>query len=291
MSDLNSRRAAARVGQVLGDKYELRSLLGTGNMGAVYRAWHPFLEREVAVKILHSDLLGSSEHMSRFHRESRMASGLNHPNIVVVHDGGHAEDGAPYLVQELLDGEDLATMMERGPLDLADAFEITLQLLDALTAAHKAGIVHRDVKPENIFLVKDERGARTVKLVDFGIGKRNTTSEASFMTDPGVAVGTPYYMSPEQVLAHHLDARADIWAVGAVLFHALTGETVFDADSIDALLIKIVRDDPPSLADKRDGVPPWLSDIVNKALSRDPDQRFREAGDMADAIRSRGESV
>ncbi len=289
MDDPNSRRAAARVGQVLNQKYELRALLGSGAMGAVYRAWHPFLEREVAIKILHADLLGSKEHMSRFHRESRMASALNHPNIVSVFDGGHADDGAPYLVQELLDGEDLSKMMDRGRLGMSDAFDITLQLLDALAAAHKADIVHRDVKPENVFLVQDERGKRTVKLVDFGIGKRNSASDASFMTDPGVALGTPHYMSPEQVLAHNLDARSDIYAVGALLYHALAGEPVVNAETIDELLVKIVRDDAPSLATKRSDLPEWLVLVVDKALRRDPELRFSHATEMADAIQNRGE--
>src|SRR5688572_3054272 len=212
-------RAKQRLGTVLAGKYELQNLIATGGMGAVYGAWQPFLQRKVAVKILHADLVHCEDHVERFLRESRMASALNHPNIVTVLDGGVADDGAPYLVQELLEGEDLHTALSEDRIGTSDVFDIALSLLDALSAAHAAGIVHRDIKPENVFLAYEPGGIRKVKLLDFGIGKSERPSDS--LTDPGFALGSPGYMSPEQALEQPVDARADIWGVGALLFHAL----------------------------------------------------------------------
>jgi eukaryotic-like serine/threonine-protein kinase len=279
-------RAMKRLGTVLAGKYELKTLIATGGMGAVYAAWQPFLERQVAVKVLHADLVQCKDHVERFLRESRMASALNHPNIVTVLDGGVAEDGAPYLVQELLEGEDLHTALSEDRIGTSDVFDIALSLLDALSVAHAAGIVHRDIKPENVFLAYEAGGIRKVKLLDFGIGKSERRSDS--LTDPGFALGSPGYMSPEQALEQPVDARADIWGVGALLFHALAGVTPYHDENLVDLLTKIARAPAPSLAEFRPDLPAWLIQIVNRALCRECADRFQSASQMAEALRRRG---
>jgi eukaryotic-like serine/threonine-protein kinase len=279
-------RAKERLGTVLAGKYELERLIATGGMGAVYAAWQPFLQRRVAVKILHADLVHCDEHTERFLRESRMASALNHPNIVTVLDGGLAEDGAPYLVQELLEGEDLHSALSEDRVGTSDVFDIALSLLDALSAAHAAGIVHRDIKPENVFLAYEAGGIRKVKLLDFGIGKSDRPSDS--LTDPGFALGSPGYMSPEQALEQPVDARADIWGVGALLFHALAGVTPYHDENLVDLLTKIATAPAPSLAEFRPDLPAWLIQIVDRALRRECAERFQSASQMAEALRRRG---
>jgi serine/threonine-protein kinase len=279
-------RANARLGWMLAGKYELRALIATGGMGAVYAAWQTFLERWVAIKILHADIAHCKEHVERFLRESRLASALNHPNIVRVFDGGLADDGAPYLVQELLEGEDLQVALSADRIGTSDVFDIGLSLLDALSAAHNAGIVHRDIKPENVFLVRAHEGGWKVKLLDFGIGKSDRPADS--LTDPGFAVGSPGYMSPEQALEQPVDARADIWGVGALLFHALAGVTPYHDEDLVELLTKVATAPAPSLAEFRPDLPRWLVEIVDRALARERSERFQSAAQMADALRRRG---
>ena len=271
------------TGAVIGGRFELGRLLGEGASGVVYEARDLVVRRRVAVKLLHSDLLGSEEHLSRFFREMRAAQRIRHPGIVAFIASGTAEDERPYLVQEFLYGQDMEQALESGSLDLPAIFEIALQLLDALSAVHAAGLVHRDVKPANLFLFHDEFGGLRAKLVDFGIVTLGST--AMELTATGRTVGTPHYMSPEQARAGDLDARADLWSVGVLLFEALAGGLPFDDESPYEVLLQIVGTDAPSLATRRGDLPAGLIEVIDRALRRDVQERWRSATEMAAALR------
>ena len=285
-------RAVARVGQAVADKYELRRLLGVGSTGAVYEALHRFTGRQVAVKLLHDQLLDSTEHVARFLQEARAVTALGHPSIVEVFDAGRTMQGELYLVTELLEGEDLGHAMEEGSIATADILDAGVQLLEGLAAAHGHGIIHRDVKPENVFLAQTPSGRR-VKLLDFGISKRwlESGSNANVITLQGMTVGTPYYMSPEQARGTRIDARADIWSSGAVLFHALAGIPPFDDANLGLLLAKIVSQPAPSLGDFRPDLPEAVVGVIDRALKTEAVDRWQTAQEMAIELRGRGASI
>ena len=284
--------AKNRVGTVVADKYELRRLLGTGSSGAVYEGWHRFTDRPVAIKFLHADLLESDQHAKRFLREVRTAAKINHPNVCAVHDAGLDENDVPYLVQELLKGDDMHTLLEQADLGKKDIFDIAVQLLDALSALHEHGIVHRDIKPENVFLVESGGKRRVVKLLDFGIAKAMAGVPASsILTGVGMTVGTPHYMSPEQALAQELDARSDVYSVGVLMFDAYAGRPPFDETDVPTLLARIVRERAPSIRERCPDLDDWLVMIIDRALEPKPDDRWQTASEMAKALRTRGASV
>ena len=276
-----TREAERRIGTVLGDKYELLALIAVGGTGAVFRARHRFTDRPVAVKLLREDMRANREAVARFMREARAASKLSHPSIAQVLDAGETEDGHPYLVQELLTGRDLFDAIEEGELGFDRVVRIGIQLLHGLAAAHDLGIVHRDVKPENVFLVDTPDRSVSVKLLDFGLAKSFGGGASLVITAPGRTVGTPWYMSPEQVAGGSLDARTDIWSVGAGLFHAAAHEPPFDAPEVLALMTKIVRTRAPLLADACPTAPRPLIDAVDRALEPAANKRWATARDMA----------
>lgn len=277
--------ARACVGQVLADRYELQRLLGVGASGAVYEALHRYTQRSVAVKVMHSHLTAAPENVSRFLREARAAASIGHPGISQVLDAGTMEDGRPYLVHELLEGRSLEAAI--GDLSMDDIVRIGVELLAALEAAHAVQIVHRDVKPDNVFLVRKD-GELSVRLVDFGVAKNLHSPDASgILTKPGTAIGTPTYMAPEQVRALAVDARTDVWGVGAVLFHAATGRTHYVEHSLPMLLMRIVTDRPPRLRDVRADVPELLARAVDGALEPDLAKRWASARAMADVLAGR----
>jgi serine/threonine-protein kinase len=284
-----------RVGKVIDGKYELRKLLGTGSTGAVYEAWHRFTGRAVAVKVLHDHMVGNREAVGRFMREARAASAIGHPVIVAVLDAGvTGDDGPPYMVQELLEGEEMEAAMRRRALSIADIVEIGRQLLDGLGAAHHRSIVHRDVKPENIFLSRGVNGELQVKLVDFGVAKAMDASKTltGVLTLPGNTVGTPYYMSPEQCKADPVDARADLWSVGAVLFHAAVGRPPFDTDkALGDLLYKIVMTRAQRAREARPDLPDNLAEAIDRALEPRPADRWPNARAMSDCLRRSSASI
>ncbi len=277
------------LGLTLGGKFQLVRLLGSGASGAVFEGRDGVTRDRVAVKLLHKSLLDDEEQVGRFLREMRAAARIQSPGVVKFLDAGRADDGRPYLVQEFLYGENMQEVMDRGGLTIPDTFEIGVQLLEALEAVHQLGLVHRDVKPENVFLFYGEFGDLKAKLVDFGVvkpQKRDRNSEHSQLTSAGTTVGTPYYMSPEQACGDPVDARADVWSVGVVLFEALSGSLPFLHENPLQVLMKIVTEPSPSLASVRPDLPPWLVEVVDRALAKFPRNRWQSAGQMAAALRA-----
>jgi Tol biopolymer transport system component len=268
--------------------YEILSPLGAGGMGEVYRAKDPRLGRDVAIKVLPPSFSADADRLRRFEQEARAAGILNHPNITAVYDIG-THDGAPYVVQELLEGETLRTALSGGKLSARRAIDYSLQIAHGLAAAHEKGIVHRDLKPENIFVTKDGR----VKILDFGLAKLTHLEEGSQATnlptatagtEPGVVLGTLGYMSPEQVRGRQADVRSDIFSFGAILYEMLSGKRAFHGDSAADTMSAILREDPPDLSVTNQNVSPGLDRIVRHCLEKNPEQRFHSAHDVAFAL-------
>jgi serine/threonine-protein kinase len=251
-------------------------------MGIVYAAEHVRLEKPVAVKVLAKAYSPGSVAEKRFVREARAAGSLGHPNIVQVFDLGTLPDGSPFLAMERLEGVTLADRIgSDGAIDIDEATSIAEQVLSALSAAHARGVVHRDVKPENVFLT---RGGG-VKLLDFGISK-NLTDVASTLTQAGVVVGTPYYLAPEQARAEHLvDPRTDLWGVGATLYESLTGRVPFKAKGLSALLVSILEDELKGPSTYRPRISAELDAVVLCAMRKEQDDRYPDADSMLHALR------
>ncbi len=267
----------SRVGTTIAGKYHLDRLLGKGGMGAVYQATHTGIDRKFALKLMLDHPAADSE--ARFEREARAAGRIGHPNIVDVFDFGRTEQGDPYIVMELCAGESLAERIVRGPLRQRAAAEIAVEILRALEAAHGAGIVHRDVKPANVFVHEDAEGKCSVKVLDFGIAK--FVDGDVTLTSTGAVIGSPLYMAPEQVRAEKdVDARADVWAVGATLYELVTGVAPHMAPTHSAVIARIVTVPAASMRTHRDDVDPVLDAITMRALSIDRDARFESAAAM-----------
>src|SRR5438552_126024 len=268
--------------------YEIVAPLGAGGMGEVYRARDTRLGREVAIKVLPESFSKDPDRLRRFEQEARAASQLNHPNIVTVHDFGTYED-APYAVQELLEGETLRERLRTGALPASKAVEYGIQVARGLAAAHEKGIVHRDLKPENLFLTSDDR----LNILDFGLAKlaaaegpaaeQNRLPIATQATAAGIVMGTLGYMSPEQARGQTVDERADIFALGAILYEMLSGVSAFKRGSSADTMSAILKEDPPELpSDSK--VPPALDRVVRRCLEKQPNQRFQDASDVAFAL-------
>lgn len=276
--------ARRRVGQTVGERYELQRLLGSGSCGAVYEAWHRYTHKSVALKAMHPYLSAEPEAVSRFFREARAAAAIGHRGIPDVLDAGLLEDGRPYIVHELLEGRSLDSAIEAGALDAGEVRSIGVGLLDALAHAHDKGVVHRDVKPENVFLSR-EGSEIAVRLLDFGVAKNLHSPEPSgILTKPGTALGTPAYMAPEQARGLKVDGRADVWSAGASLYHALIGEPPFDAPSLPMLLMKIVTTTPPRVREKKPSISKELAVAIDRALEPDLEQRWPDARAMMRAL-------
>src|SRR5512139_499772 len=267
--------------------YEIVSQLGQGGMGIVFRARDTKLDRDVAVKVLPRNLAEDPEALSRFEREAKAVAALSHPNILAIHDFGPAEEGTVYAAMELLEGETLRQRLQDGALPARKAVEIALEIAGGLAAAHEKGIVHRDLKPENVFLL----GSGQVKVLDFGLARVDpVTPEGSdvptmsLSTEPGRVMGTVGYMAPEQVRGKTVDARADIFSFGAVLYEMLTGKRAFRGESPVETLNAILKEDPPSLFESAQNVSPALERIVRRCLEKRPEERFRTAHDLGIAL-------
>ena len=265
--------------------YEILTPLGSGGMGEVYRARDTRLDRTVAIKVLSAEVSSRPEVRARFDREARAVSSLAHPHICTLFDVGH-EDGVDYLVMEHLDGESLARRLERGPLPAGELLRHATDIADALDAAHRQGVVHRDLKPGNVMLTR--AGA---KLLDFGLarvgapaagvsGLSESPTVSQPLTGEGTIVGTLQYMAPEQLEGHEADARTDIFAFGAVLYEMATGKKAFEAKSRASLIAAIMERDPPPISSLAPLAPPALDRIVKRCLAKDPEQRWQTARDL-----------
>ncbi len=269
------------------DPYEIIVPLGAGGMGEVYRARDARLGRDVALKILTESFANDPDRLHRFEVEARAVAGLNHPNILAVFDVGRY-NGMPFLVSELLEGESLRALLDRGPLPQRKAIEYGVQIAHGLAAAHEKGIVHRDLKPENIFVTPDGR----VKILDFGLAKLVQNADAepneltltSSHTAAGVIMGTASYMAPEQVRGKGVDARSDIFAFGAVLYEMLTGIRAFRRETSAETMTAVLKDDPPEMSAPSHLVSPVLERIVRRCLEKSPEQRFQSARDLSFAL-------
>jgi serine/threonine protein kinase len=275
------------VGSHLDGKYQVRRLIGEGGMGLVYEAEHIEIGRRVAIKVLHPAYTRSPEVVARFRSEARAATRVGHPHIIDVFDSGTTVDGAIYLVMEYLDGRDLGHVIgDSAPMPVARAVAITREICEALAAAHKANILHRDLKPENIFLVDRPERPDFVKVLDFGIAKTidSVTDRSLHQTTPGVAMGTPEYMAPEQAAGKDVDARADIYSVGAILYEMLCGNAPHEGDNVMEVLTKKATQQPSSLETLRPEIPQALVALVMRSLARDLAERPQSMQAFADEL-------
>ncbi len=268
--------------------YEVLSPLGAGGMGEVYRARDPRLGRDVAIKVLPASFSAVPDRLRRFEQEAQAAGALNHPNITAVYDIGQ-HDNAPYVVQELLEGETLRVELSGGRFSPRKAIDYALQITQGLAAAHDKGIVHRDLKPENLFVTKEGR----VKILDFGLAKLTQVGQSGPSTnlptvtpgtEPGVVMGTLGYMSPEQVKGRPADARSDIFSFGAIFYEMLSGKRAFHADSAGETMAAILKEEPPDLSVTNENISPGLERILRHCLEKNPERRFQSASDIAFAV-------
>ena len=286
-----------RAGDVIKEKYELTRLAGAGGMGEVFEAVNVRIDRKVAVKLLRADLTSDSRVVERFLREARSAGQVGSEHIVEILDSDETDEGVPFLVMEYLEGEDLGRVLYReGPLEPQRAISLVLQACKGLAAAHKKGIIHRDVKPANLFLTHREDGSEWIKVLDFGIAKFRgpISAEDASLTVTGSTVGTPRYMAPEHLReAKSVDERADVFSVGVILYEALTGDHPFNADTFADLIIQMVTVGPTPPSQLRRGLDTELDAIVLRALECDVSDRFASIDDLMRALTvfldSRGE--
>lgn len=288
MSELTE--LTTRPGEVLAGKYRVEKVLGAGAMGVILAARHIELDELRAIKLLRPSLLGDRSMTERFMREARAAVRLKSEHVAKVHDVGKLESGAPFIVMEYLEGNDLKSFMggKGRTLDPEVAASFVLQACEALSEAHAAGIIHRDLKPSNLFVSTSAGGTPCVKVLDFGIAKLAAQAGASpqdELTGTMDILGTPLYMSPEQMRsARTVDARSDIWALGAILYRCLVGRTPFRGHNTAEICVSVMTEEPVPLSSLRPDVPPGLEAIVLKCLEKDPDRRYGSAAELADAL-------
>jgi serine/threonine-protein kinase len=284
---------ALQVGDVLDGRYRLVAVIGEGAYGMVYRAEHTYTRRVVAVKVLREELLSAEDTVKRFIREASLASQIDHPNCIRVYEFAKTPAGQFYLVTELLEGEPLSNRLSRvGRLTLREMLFFMKQLLAALSAVHQRGMVHRDVKPENIMLVVGETGEEKVKLLDFGFAKRPPNARGSeeedndSVTAQGFTLGTPAYIAPEQAANRALDARTDLYAAGVVLYRMLVGKPPFEQQNpLDTVLDHVHKaPPPPSLVAPEAQIPPSVEGVILRSLAKDPAQRYQNADDFLQAL-------
>src|SRR5688572_30973726 len=266
-------------GTILGG-YRIDSVAGQGGMGVVYRATQLGLDRPVALKVIAVELANNLDFRNRFKSEAQLAASIDHPNVVPVFEAGEA-DGVLYLAMRYVEGTDLRSLVDRdGRLAPERAVRIIWQVGGALDAAHRRGLVHRDVKPPNVLIANE--GEEHAYLTDFGLTKHAEAASAGF-TRTGHFVGTPDFAAPEQIRGEHADARADVYALGAVLFHALTGRVPFPRDSELAKMYAHLNDPAPAASPLAPGIPAVLDTVIGTAMAKQPEERYASAGDLARA--------
>lgn len=269
------------------DQFEIEERIGSGGMGRVYRARQRHLGRDVALKILRSDLLANAEAVRRFQREAEVTTALDHPNVVRVFFLGELPDGIPYLLMEYLPGPSLADVLrEERALPWKRALSLALSICDGIGEAHAHGIVHRDVKPENVIVMRRGTDGETCKVLDFGIARLLGARESLAATQAGVVFGTARYISPEGAAGEPTDARSDVYSIGVLLYQLLAGRPPFDGDSPVAILMKHLSDAPPDVRDVASApIPDALGEVVMRALAKSPDARFADARAFGAALR------
>jgi len=273
-------------GAVISGRYRLLRVLGKGGMGAVWAARNEMISRDVAIKVMLPQAAEDPASLQRFFTEARICGAIRHPGIVDVIDMGRAEDGSPFLVMELLEGDSLEARIHReGRLPPAVILPVVRDIARTLALAHDRGVVHRDIKPANLFLHRLPTGEVVVKVLDFGISKVASPEGAMRATRTGSIVGSPAYMSPEQALGRRdLDGRTDIYSLGIVLYEALAGRLPYKADNYNALIIEIATQGPPPLESRVPGLPRPVLELVRDALVKDPDRRIPSMSALADRI-------
>jgi serine/threonine-protein kinase len=273
-------------GQILGGKYRVDRVLGAGGMGMVVAATHLQLDERIAIKFLLPEALANPEAVARFGREAKAAVKIRGEHVARVIDVGTFDNGAPYMVMEHLDGADLASVIhERGAMPAADAVDAILQACEALAEAHALGIVHRDLKPANLFMTRRPDGTPSVKVLDFGISKLTAAGADHSMTKTSAVMGSPLYMSPEQMTAsRQVDARTDIWALGVVLYELLTGRVPFRAETLPEICGLILTAAPSPVRDFSPDVPEGLQAVVLRCLEKDRERRYLNVSQVAQAL-------
>jgi serine/threonine-protein kinase len=273
-------------GTLVSGKYQIEGLIAAGGMGMVYRAWQPLIARTVALKIVRREILNHPDSTARFFNEARVLAQLETEHVCRVLDAGTLDDGVPYLVLEHLDGMDFRTLLNTsGCPAVPRLIDLMLQLLEALAEAHAAGIVHRDIKPENLFLSRPRGRGELVKLLDFGICRPADGARVSADGSCDDSLGSPQYMSPEQVATNAaIDERSDIWSVGVVMYELLTGRVPFDGESPAVICAQVLAREPTSLRELRRDVPPELEQAILRCLSKDPARRFADVAALAAAL-------
>ncbi|HEY4107032.1 MAG TPA: protein kinase [Polyangiaceae bacterium] len=282
--------SALAPGTVLAGKFRVLSLLGEGGMGAVYQIEHEITKHRRALKLLHNSMAQLPSVVERFLREASAAGRVGNPHIVETFDAGRLDTGEPYLVMEMLRGEPLSSRIARGPLPAADVIDLVGQACGGVQAAHDAGIVHRDLKPDNLFITEAPDGRPFIKILDFGISKFDSAKTGGFqLTQEGAALGTPYYMPPEQIRGEvSLDARADVYALGVILYECLAGIRPFEAETLPHLAILIHTGDAKPLSQVRADLPAGLAEVVHAAMTADRTKRIQTASELRAALEQFG---
>lgn len=281
--------SAVREGEILAGKYRVDKVLGVGGMGVVVAAHHLELDEKVALKFLLPETLGNAEAVARFAREARAAVKIKSEHVARVSDVGKLESGAPYMVMEYLQGSDLAAWLtEKGTLPLEQAVEFTLQASEAIAEAHALGIVHRDLKPANLFVIRRPDGGLSIKVLDFGISKMTSLTGSNgegSMTKTSTMMGSPIYMSPEQIQSSKdVDARGDIWALGVILYELVTGNAPFGGEHMAELIYRIISAAPPRMGAYRPEVPQAFESVILRCLEKDRNRRFATVAELAQAL-------
>ena len=284
------------VGKMFDGRYEVVEKIGAGGMGAVYKARQIAMDRMVALKVIHPDQQADDVVVKRFFREMKTTSRIAHPNTVSVYDFGKSEDGEFFLAMELLDGKPLSALLEGGALEVDKVVPIAAQIATALSAAHKEHVIHRDLKPENIMILDVYGESNQVRVLDFGIATFAATSEegpSARVTASGIMVGTPSYVSPEQIGGEELDARADLYSFGILLYEMVTGKLPFYDPQRPLRVLQMHMTEmpqrPSAIAEQE--VPSWLDDLIMQLLAKYPDDRPENADDVARVLESRGGTV
>ena len=270
------------LGKTIRGKYRVVKKLGAGGMGAVYLAEQLSIGRRVALKVLQREFAMNDEFIKRFHQEARLVGSLNHRHVITIYDFDQADDGSLFIAMEYVEGRNLKSIIHEGPLKLSRALRFAVQIAEGLSAAHRAGVIHRDIKPENIMILQ---GLEEVRVMDFGISRLRDTETLDRLTRPGMIMGTPAYMAPEQIEGHEVDEKSDIYAFGVVLYEMLTGETPFKAPTPTALLMKHIKELPVPLRQLRADVPGGVEHLVMQTLEKQPERRQSAMEEIAIELR------